>query len=618
MFNCDAAGSRIAVSAAVAAPRRHIIPTRPDVPMKRTQLFISPILSGMVLATFVSAGMAQSSGQPEVVPAVEPGTKLSMPAAGTLAPDFTVLAPDGSEISLSDYRGSIVVVDFWATWCGPCQQAMPHNNDMYEKYRDDGVVVLAVCSNDTREAYDGWVKRNSRKYSFLTAFDPAGRDYDNSFVRNVYGVTGFPTMFVIGRDGHIVGAASGGGPGENPRLARLLAKAGAPIDLASLPPEEERTGPASVPMLGKTPAKKTTGLIGMGAPKSDGGPARFGTLELGQVVPDFSAVGEDGSQTKLSDYAGRTVLVHFFTGANPQPYMQDIASKYGEAGVTVLGISTATEKADFDAWVKGGKSGVTYPVAWDPVGRAFMESAAYMVFGIGMFPGSVVVDTQGKLVDGVIGMGGVAEQKVYAMLAKAGVKLQAADRPLPPMSSFGKLKIGDEVPDFAAIGPDGQPVKLADFKGRTVVLDFWATWCGPCQKAMPHYQDIHSRYGGDNVVVLGICAYDTRENYDKWLAEHQGEYTFATAFDPAGKPARPEEYAATIAQSAFGTTFMLPTTGVIGPDGRLVGGYAGYSERTTEMLATLLMRAGVKLQEQDRPRFAAAQASGASGVPGGR
>src|SRR5690606_26207552 len=101
-----------------------------------------------------------------------------------------------------------------------------------ERYKDDGVVFLGICADDTRENYLGWAQRNRRKYSFPTGSDPVGKDYQNSFVRNDYGVTGFPTMFVIGRDGRIVGMASGGGREENPRLLRLLAKAGAPVDLS--------------------------------------------------------------------------------------------------------------------------------------------------------------------------------------------------------------------------------------------------------------------------------------------------------------------------------------------------------------------------------------------------
>src|SRR5690606_38203830 len=150
------------------------------------------------------------------------------------------------------------------------------------------------------------------------------------------------------RDGRIVGMASGGGREENPRLLRLLAKAGAPVDLSKLPPEEENKGPATIPAMGKTPARPAAGMMGMGVGKD---PARFGSVTLGEPAPDFTVVDEKGEDVKLSSFKGRTVLVHFFTGTKPQPVVQDIVTQYTDQGVTAFGVSTATERADFDAWV---------------------------------------------------------------------------------------------------------------------------------------------------------------------------------------------------------------------------------------------------------------------------
>ena len=66
-------------------------------------------------------------------------------ADGTTAPDFTVQDKDGKPVKLSDYAGKVVVLDFWATWCGPCMSSMPHTNQVAKKFADQGVVVLAVA-----------------------------------------------------------------------------------------------------------------------------------------------------------------------------------------------------------------------------------------------------------------------------------------------------------------------------------------------------------------------------------------------------------------------------------------------------------------------------------------
>jgi len=97
-----------------------------------------------------------------------------------MAPDFTVIDGAGKAVKLSDFRGKLVLLDIWATWCGPCVASMPHNSELAEKFAKDGLVILAVCASDTRANYDGWVERNSAKYKFLTAHDPAGKDWKES------------------------------------------------------------------------------------------------------------------------------------------------------------------------------------------------------------------------------------------------------------------------------------------------------------------------------------------------------------------------------------------------------------------------------------------------------
>lgn len=131
-------------------------------------------------------------------------TKAELPpllAPGTVAPDFTVMDREGKSVSLSDYRGKIVVLDFWSTGCGRCLESREHFNSIAARYARD-VVFLAVHVWDPKEAFDVWLPKHPQFSSLRFVMDPA--EYGNDIATKLYQVSGLPTHYVIGRDGRIV------------------------------------------------------------------------------------------------------------------------------------------------------------------------------------------------------------------------------------------------------------------------------------------------------------------------------------------------------------------------------------------------------------------------------
>lgn len=129
------------------------------------------------------------------------------------APDFTLMDQFGETHTLSDYKGKVVFLNFWATWCGPCRQEMPDIQAMYEKYNQntDNLIVLGVANPKTDQSpnnQDGTIEEvtqflSDNGYSYPVVMDTTG-EY---FAR--YGVSAFPTTFMIDVDGNVFGYITG-------------------------------------------------------------------------------------------------------------------------------------------------------------------------------------------------------------------------------------------------------------------------------------------------------------------------------------------------------------------------------------------------------------------------
>lgn len=116
-----------------------------------------------------------------------------LPLAGRPAPDFTLSQPGGGELSLSDLRGQAVVLNFWATWCGPCEAEMPELQQAAQKYGNSGLVVLGVNQAEPEDIVTDYLERLG--ISFPIVLDKAVQ------VSELYRVNSLPTTFFIDRDG---------------------------------------------------------------------------------------------------------------------------------------------------------------------------------------------------------------------------------------------------------------------------------------------------------------------------------------------------------------------------------------------------------------------------------
>jgi len=119
---------------------------------------------------------------------------------GNTAPDFTGHTTDGGEINLSDYRGQVVLLEFWGAWCRACQDSMPHLDDLVTVYSDQGLVAIIVSTDiDEQDAIDFLASRGFTQ--FISVWEPGGKN--GNPIDLLYNVTIYPRTFIVDRQGVI-------------------------------------------------------------------------------------------------------------------------------------------------------------------------------------------------------------------------------------------------------------------------------------------------------------------------------------------------------------------------------------------------------------------------------
>lgn len=130
------------------------------------------------------------------------GPGLSFGGGGRAASDFQLYSTRSKLVQLSDLRGKVVVLDFWASWCGPCRAAIPAMQRLHERYAADGLVVLGININDNQDPAE-FMHKMGATYTTLVSGEEVASDYN---------VRGIPTLIVIDPQGNIILRESGWAP----------------------------------------------------------------------------------------------------------------------------------------------------------------------------------------------------------------------------------------------------------------------------------------------------------------------------------------------------------------------------------------------------------------------
>lgn len=290
---------------------------------------------------------------------------------GKPAPVFKVKDLKGKELSLEKYRGQVVLLDFWATWCGPCIAELPNVQKTYQKYKDKKFQIIGISLDRSLTALDTFLKGNDLPW--VHYWD------DEGTISSQYRVTAIPSMFLIDGKGVI--------HTTDLRGAKLEKAVDALVKENLLNPTDPNAKPKTIPatkMIKMKPA-----IPEENAPKTE--EIKLEDL-VGKPVPDFTVKGLDGKEISIKDLKGQVVLIDFWaTWCGPcikeMPKVKNTYTKFKDQKFTIIGISLDRSIDPLKAYI--AKEELEWKQYWD------QDRTVRNLFGVKFIPTAVIIDGEG-------------------------------------------------------------------------------------------------------------------------------------------------------------------------------------------------------------------------------
>ncbi|MBS1602903.1 MAG: redoxin domain-containing protein [Bacteroidetes bacterium] len=462
---------------------------------------------------------------------VEEMEKRKIGVPGATAANFSTTDINGQPISLFDFKGKYVLIDFWASWCLPCRKGNPHLKELYAQYKARGFEVIGV-SDDDRDttAWKRAVEKDGlpwkhvlRGMKMTRTGDAVNIDHSKD-ISYLYNISSLPTQILIDPAGKII--ARYGEDGEDHsaldgKLRSVFADGGERPNGARIQPgftlNGRYTGPAKMIYLyyDNDDSKR----IADSAEIKDGvftfkGEISCPTLAI--VVPKPSATPAsaqvfiepvtmtltiDGTNVRDATLAGSKIQeewVQFnqlhepirkemeplsarYAAAN-NVYRAALKGKADEATLDSLKSKADAIHAEFDPY-RERQSQVDYQ--FFEAHPSSMVTAYYLRYHVM----DLTLDSLKLFYDR---MGAQTQQTPSGRYIAAEIEKKRAGSP------------GSIAKDFTTTDINGRSLSLASFKGKYVLLDFWASWCGPCRKGNPHLKELYTQYKSKGLEIIGI------------------------------------------------------------------------------------------------------------------
>jgi len=415
--------------------------------------------------------------------------KLQSGSPGSMAKNFSAADINGRPLSLSGFKGKYVLVDFWASWCVPCRKGNPHLKELYVQYKDKGFEVIGVADDDRDTT--AWHKAVAKdglpwRQVLRGLKHDAVKGYDKTNdISELFGIHSLPTQVLIDPSGKII-ARYGEGASAHEELDKNLS--------------EVFKGIATIRFTGTTD------------PVYNGEEVVIYNLAIG--VHD-SAIVQNGQFTITAPYKepGRYMFyskaeVKKKHGYSPWGILvtnpNDIQMKFAMDSISATTVSGAPENDLYNAYAAGGAA-----VKDKPAEAVRLEQ--FITANSHSFAAMYVLSSSSN------GLDADKLETLYNKLSPDYKSTPFGRRIVDKVNADKITAIGKVAPDFEQPDTSGNLIKLSAFRGKYVLVDFWASWCGPCRAENPNLVKAFAKYNEKGFTVLGVSL-DQPGKKDAWLA----------------------------------------------------------------------------------------------------
>lgn len=337
---------------------------------------------------------------------------------GKPAPEFEVQDLKGEELSLEKYKGHVVLLDFWATWCGPCIAELPNVKKVYEKYKDQKFQIIGISLDRAQKPLETMIEKDG--LSWVHHWDQGGQ------IANQYKVTGIPSMFLLDGQG-VIRKAGLRGHALGTAVAELV--------------EENLTNPGGTPKItpeSNSPPKSipATKLIKPN-PQIEPVPHVNKKVQdwVGKPAPDFQVQDLNGEELSLEKYKGQIVLLDFWATWCPPcikeiPKLKKVYEKYKDQKFQIIGVSLDRTMPPLAAYVQD--EALAWVHYWDE------NRTVRNQYGVTAIPTAFLIDGEGIIRKA--SLGGFDVDAAVAELMKA--KITKPDETTPT------TKTPDDLPEI--------------------------------------------------------------------------------------------------------------------------------------------------------------------------